>query len=71
MFDRQMMTFLIKEKIEQLPLSQIAYAIENNFIGPETLIFDNTVLTKQALQENWLTPVKNTWLIKRFAALKA
>ncbi len=71
MFDRQTMTFLIKEKIEQLPLSQLGYAIENNFIGPDTLLFDNTVLTKKALEDNWLTPVKNTWLINRFAALKA
>ena len=70
MFDRQIMTFFIKDKIEQLPLSRIAYAIENNFISPQTPIFDNTVLTKKALEENWLAPVKNTWLATRFPALK-
>ena len=71
MFDRQMLTFLIKDKVEQLPLSQISYAIENNFISPDSLYFDNTVLTKKALEENWITPVKNTWLTAKFPLLKS
>ncbi|MEJ7611937.1 MAG: hypothetical protein WKF88_12235 [Ferruginibacter sp.] len=70
MFDRHMLTFFIKEKIEQLPLTQLNYAIDNNFINAETPIFDNTVLTKKDLEEKWLTPVKNTWLSMRFPALK-
>ncbi len=70
MFDRQMLTFLIKEKVEQLPLSQLSYAIENNFINAETLYFDNTVLTKKALEDSWITPVKNTWLVAKFPSLK-
>ncbi len=70
MFDRQMLSFFIKDKVEQLPLSQINYAIENNFITPDTLIFDNTVLTKKALEESWITPVHNTWLATKFPLLK-
>ena len=62
MFDRLMLCFYIKEKIEQLPFSQLNYAIENKFIRGETLYFDNTVLTKKALIDNWITPVSNTWL---------
>lgn len=62
LFDRQMLTFYIKEKIELLPLSQLKYAIENRFITDETLYFDNTVLTKETLESKWITPVKNTWL---------
>lgn len=66
MFDRQMLTFYIKDKVEQLPLSQINYAIENGFIKGDTLYFDNTILTKNALENNWITEVKNTWLAGKF-----
>ena len=67
LFDRQMLTFYIKEKVELLPLSQLKYAIENQFITRDTLYFDNTVLTKEALENTWLTPVKNTWLANKIS----
>ena len=70
MFDRLMLCFYIKEKIEQLPVSQLDYAIANNFISPATFYFDNTILTKKGLVENWITPVKNTWLASKFPAFK-
>lgn len=70
LFDRQMLTFYIKEKVEILPLSQLKYAIENQFITEETLYFDNTILTKEALENNWITAAKNTWLNTKFTALK-
>lgn len=62
MFDRQMLCFYIKDKIEQLPFSQLEYAFKNNFIGPDTLYFDNTVPTKKALENNWPMAIKYTWL---------
>ena len=71
MFERTTLTFYIKDKVEQLPLSQINYAIENGFIKPDTLYFDNTVLTKITLENNWINAVKNTWLAEKYAALKA
>jgi hypothetical protein len=66
MFDRQMLSFYIKDKVEQLPLSQLNYGIENGFIKPDTLYFDNNILTKNALENNWITEVKNTWLAGKF-----
>ena len=65
MFNRQSLAFVVKEKIEQVPLSQFSYAFENKFINEETLYFNNTVPTKKQLTENWITPVKNSWLIKQ------
>lgn len=65
LFDRQMLTFYIKEKVEPLPLSQLKYAVENKFITANTLYFDNTVLTKEALENKWITPVQNTWLASK------
>ena len=70
MFERTTLTFYIKDKVEQLPLSQINYAIENGFIKPDTLYFDNTVLTKITLENNWINAVKNTCLAEKYSALK-
>ena len=64
MFERQNLAFIVKEKIQLLPLSQLDYAIENNFIDENTPYFNNTVLTKKALLDNWIIPVKDSWLAK-------
>ena len=68
LFDRQMLTFYIKEKVEPLPLSQLKYAVENKFIYADTLYFDNTVLTKETLENKWIIPVRNTWLASKLNA---
>lgn len=70
MFNRQLLAFYIKEKVEQIPLSQLGYAIENNFINEDTLYFNNTVLTKKQLLEDWIIPVKNSWLKTRLSQVK-
>lgn len=67
LFDRQSLAFIIKDKIQLLPLSQLAYAVENNFINGDTLYFNNTVLTKKEWVDHWLIPVKESWLAKRLA----
>lgn len=67
MFDRQMLAFIVKDKIQLLPLSQLNYAVENNFIDADTLYFNNLVQTKQELENNWIVPVKDSWLSKRIA----
>ena len=65
MFDRQNLAFIVKDKIEVIPLSQLEYAVENNFINADTLYFNNTVLSKKEMVEEWIIPVKNSWLSKR------
>src|SRR5215212_8478325 len=50
MFDRQMLAFIIKDKLQVLPLSQLNYAVQNQFIGPDTPYFNNTVQTKAELE---------------------
>jgi hypothetical protein len=65
LLDRQMLAFIVKEKIHLLPLSQVNYSIENDFITPETLYFNNTILTKKELLTNWIIPVKDSWLAAR------
>ena len=65
MFDRQMLAFVIKEKIQMLPLSQLNYAAENGFINSDTLYFNNIVLNKTELLSKWLIPVKESWLASK------
>ena len=65
MFNRQMMAFVIKDKIQLLPMAQLNYAAENGFINTDTLYFNNLVATKQELLEKWMLPVKESWLAKR------
>jgi hypothetical protein len=69
MFNRQNLAFFIKEKVQLLPLPQIKYAVENGFITPETIYFNNLVQTKAELLDNWLIPVKDSWLSKKVGPL--
>jgi hypothetical protein len=68
MFDRLNLTFFIKDKVQLLPLSQLQYGLDNNFIAADTLYFNNTVINKKELLENWIVPVKKSWLAKKIAA---
>lgn len=65
MFNRQNLAFFVKDKIQLLPLSQVKYAVENNFINAETIYFNNLVLTKDELLTKWLIPLKDSWLSKK------
>jgi len=69
MFDRLLLSFVVKDKVQMLPLSQLNYAVENNFINEETIYFNNIVQTKQELENNWMIPVKKSWLAKKLDAV--
>lgn len=62
MFDRTTLAFIIKDKIQLLPLSQLQYAVENGFINAGTLYFNNLVQTKLELENKWIVPAKDSWL---------
>ena len=65
MFDRQSMAFVVKDKVQILPMQQVKYALENKFIDEDTIYFNNVVLTKDELEQNWMVPLKDSWLGKR------
>lgn len=65
LFDRQALAFIIKDKVQLLPLQQLKYAAENGFINADTLYFNNTLQTKKELTDNWIIKVKHSWLGKR------
>jgi hypothetical protein len=66
MFNRQLLNFILKDKIEQLPLSQVQYAIDNKFIDENSLYFDNTITTKKQLETQWIVPAGQSWLKRMF-----
>jgi hypothetical protein len=65
MFDRMSLAFIRDGKVQMLPLQQLNYAITNGFITGETIYLNNLVQTKKDLMENWMVPVKNSWLASR------
>ena len=67
MFDRQNLAFIIKDKVQLLPLGQLKYAVENGFINPDTIYYNNTVLTKEELEKNWMIPIKDSWVAKKLS----
>lgn len=66
LFERTNIAFVVKEKIEILPLAQVQYAVEKGFIDENTLFFDNTIQTKKSFLVNWIIPMGKSWLGKRF-----
>ena len=65
LFDRQSLAFVVKESVQLLPMSQLNYALEKSFITGDTLYFNNLVQTKKELIENWIIPVRASWLAKK------
>jgi hypothetical protein len=65
MFDRTTLAFLVKDKIQVLPLSQIQYAVDNGFLSADTIYFNNLVQTKEELENKWMMPVKESWLNRK------
>jgi len=69
MFDRTTLAFVIKDKVQLLPLSQLQYAYDNQFISEETLYFNNLVQTKEELEKKWIVPVKDSWLKRKISTI--
>ena len=72
MFDRLNLAFVLKDKpdsyrVQLLPMAQLQYAYDNRFINSDTLYFNNLVQTKEELEENWLVPIRQSWLAKRIS----
>jgi len=65
MFDRTTLAFVVKDKVQLLPMSQLQYAIDNGFISADTLYFNNLVQTKMEIEKEWIIPIKNSWLTRK------
>jgi hypothetical protein len=65
LFDRTTLAFVVKDKVQLLPMTQLQYAIDNGFISAITPYFNNLVQTKEELEERWIIPLKDSWLAHR------
>jgi len=65
LFDRTTFAFVVKEKVQLLPMTQLQYAIDNGFISGSTSYFNNLVQTKDELEARWILPLKDSWLAQR------
>lgn len=62
LFDRQLLAFVVKDKVQLIPMAQLAPAIQGGFVTGDTLYFNNLAGTKAELENNWIIPVKESWL---------
>lgn len=66
LFDRLLLGFIVKDKLQLLPMAQVPYALEKGFIDLDTIYLNNTVLTKADMEHSWLVPMKDSWLMQKF-----
>lgn len=66
MFNRELLAFWVKEKVQTIPLTQVSYALDNNLLQKETLYFNNLVATKIEMETQWMQPISESWLAKKF-----
>lgn len=71
LFDRLLLAFLVRERVQMIPMEQLSYALQNKFLEPTSTYFNNTVQTLEQLKNNWLISIKESWLGKdaRFSEL--
>jgi len=67
MFDRLLLAFVVKDKVQLLPMPQLKLAVEQGFITADTLFFNNVVLTKDDFEKSWIIPAKDSWLSKKIS----
>jgi hypothetical protein len=65
LLDRQLLAFIAEDSIRIIPLSQLNDKENIEWIGPETLYFNNMVQTKKELVDGWIIPVKESWFSKQ------
>ena len=66
MFNRELLAFWVKDKVQTIPMAQMAYAIENNILQKETLYFNNLVANKSEMENKWMQPIGESWLGKKY-----
>jgi hypothetical protein len=66
LLDRTTLAFVVKDRLQLLPLTQLAYAIDHGYVGPATLYFNNLITNVAELKNEWIIPAGRSWLAKRW-----
>lgn len=70
LFDRLTVAYWADSEVKTLNNKDIKQKIESGEFSPETLIFNNTVLTKGELAQNWQIPASKSWLSRYFSLVE-
>jgi hypothetical protein len=68
LLEKSRMAFLVEGELRQLTRRELRAAVAAGEVGPDTLYFNNTIATKQQLDEQWPAPAGQTWLASYFGA---
>jgi hypothetical protein len=52
--------------VQTIPMAQVAYALENGLLNKDTLYFNNLVANKSAMEKEWMQPIGESWLGKKY-----
>ena len=66
LFERLNLAFHIDGQVRLVPISELAGMLDSGVIDADTLYFNNTVQTKEELENNWLIPLKDSWLRTKY-----
>jgi hypothetical protein len=68
LLNRLQLAFVVKDKVELLPMAQVNYAWQQNVLTDETLFFNNAITSKKELMTNWIVPISKSWLFRQLTA---
>ena len=66
LFDKTQVAFLRDNEVYLTPLKNLKGQVADGIITEDTLAFNNLVSDKSTMEEQWLTPAKNTWMSRYF-----
>ena len=68
-FNRRTLAFWMQDEVRLLDMGDLPGAMENQTIQAETLYFNNLVATLQDWINQWIQPVGESWIAKKYPDL--
>ncbi len=62
LFDRMSLMFYVQDKYQRLPLNQVKFALEKEYLAMDTLYFDVSVHDYAELRERYIVPLEDSWV---------
>jgi hypothetical protein len=62
LLNRMLVAYINDDKVLSCPLSSFVQLFQSGKISRDTLVFNNNISTLEQLQNNWIIPVKESWI---------
>ena len=69
LFDRFQLAYRDGEKINTCNRAEFEELLRTGSLNSETIVFNNLISTRKALETNWQIPMKNSWHAQVFGTL--